>query len=60
MQLRKMRRQLGMSQEKLAGELGVSAKTVYNWERREPPKSVLMLLKVRAKTKSPFQGKTAI
>jgi DNA-binding XRE family transcriptional regulator len=56
MGLREMRLQLRWSQQRLADELGVSLKTVYNWERHGPPKPVLLYLK----TKSPLREKAAI
>jgi DNA-binding transcriptional regulator YiaG len=58
MDMREMRQQLRWSQQRLAGEFGVSVKTVYNWERYGPPKPVLMVL--RAKLKSPLREKAAI
>jgi DNA-binding transcriptional regulator YiaG len=58
MDLRRMRLQLRWSQQRLAGEFGVSVKTVYNWERHGPPKPVLIALKT--KLKSPLRQKAAI
>lgn len=42
--MRDLRVQLDWSQERLARELEVSAKTVSRWENGSPPKAVLLYL----------------
>jgi transcriptional regulator with XRE-family HTH domain len=47
--LRDIRLNLKWTQERLAHEAGVSVKTVARWERGNPPKFVVKLLKTKEK-----------
>lgn len=58
--LREMRAQLDWSQERLARELEVSAKTIARWEKGNPPKVVLMFLETQLKSKLSLVQEAAI
>jgi DNA-binding transcriptional regulator YiaG len=46
-ELTQLREELGMTKSGLAGLLGVSYLTVMNWEKKNPPEAVLILLRLR-------------
>lgn len=52
MKIRSLRKRLGLSQQALAAQTGVAAKTIYRWERGDtsPPKAILEWLSERALT----------
>ena len=52
MKIRSLRKRLGLSQQALAVQAGVAAKTIYRWERGDtsPPKAILEWLAERALT----------
>lgn len=55
--IRSLRKRLGLSQQTLAEQAGVTAKTIYRWERGEtaPPKAILEWLSARVLAARPSE-----